>query len=215
MRLKTLLAVFAIATLFAVAHGTSAHALTKTTKTTKADKPTVVTVQSGDTLSGIAKSNKTTYVRIYDANSQIKDPDLIYPKEKVTIPTPDAKLPDRPLPASIQATITSDPAPAVSSATVSTVKAQPHVAAAPAVGGGSVWDRIAACESGGNWSINTGNGFYGGLQFTQGTWLGYGGGAYASRADLASRAQQIAIAQKVQAGQGWGAWPVCSLKAGV
>lgn len=80
---------------------------------------------------------------------------------------------------------------------------------------GSVWDSVAACESGGNWSINTGNGFYGGLQFTQSTWAGYGGTAYASRADLASRSAQIAVAQKVLAGQGPGAWPVCSRKAGL
>jgi resuscitation-promoting factor RpfA len=77
----------------------------------------------------------------------------------------------------------------------------------------STWDRIAACESGGNWHINTGNGFYGGVQFTQQTWAGFGGTAYAPRADLATKAQQIAIAEKVQAVQGWGAWPVCSVKA--
>jgi resuscitation-promoting factor RpfA len=79
----------------------------------------------------------------------------------------------------------------------------------------SVWDRVAACESGGNWHINTGNGFYGGLQFTNQTWAGFGGRAYASRADLASRGAQIAIAQKVLATQGPGAWPVCSVKAGL
>lgn len=80
---------------------------------------------------------------------------------------------------------------------------------------GSVWDRVAACESGGNWSINTGNGFYGGLQFTRQTWLGFGGGAYASSAQYASKAQQIAIAQRVLKVQGPGAWPVCSRKAGL
>jgi resuscitation-promoting factor RpfA len=80
---------------------------------------------------------------------------------------------------------------------------------------GSAWDRLADCESGGNWSINTGNGFYGGLQFTASTWKAYGGGAYASRADLASRSQQIAVAQRVLAGQGWGAWPACSAKLGL
>ena len=80
---------------------------------------------------------------------------------------------------------------------------------------GSVWDGVAACESGGNWAINTGNGFYGGLQFTQSTWAGYGGTAYAPRADLASRSAQIAVAQKVLASQGPGAWPVCSKKAGL
>ncbi len=81
--------------------------------------------------------------------------------------------------------------------------------------GGTIWDRIAACESGGNWAANTGNGYYGGLQFSSSTWLGYGGGAYASTANLASREQQIAIAERVQAAQGWGAWPVCSVQAGV
>ena len=93
-----------------------------------------------------------------------------------------------------------------------------HVAAPPVAtysSSGSVWDRIAACESGGNWSINTGNGYYGGLQFSSGTWLGYGGGAYAATANLASREEQIAIGERVQAAQGWGAWPVCSVKAGV
>jgi hypothetical protein len=76
------------------------------------------------------------------------------------------------------------------------------------------WDNVAQCESGGNWHINTGNGYYGGLQFTQGTWMNYGGGAYASRADLATREEQISIANKVQQSQGWGAWPVCSRYAG-
>jgi hypothetical protein len=78
----------------------------------------------------------------------------------------------------------------------------------------AVWDRIARCESGGNWHINTGNGYYGGLQFSAGTWRAYGGGAYASTADRASRGQQIAIATKVQHSSGWGAWPVCARKAG-
>lgn len=76
------------------------------------------------------------------------------------------------------------------------------------------WDAIAQCESGGNWHINTGNGFYGGLQFTSGTWRGYGGTQYASRADLASREQQIAVAEKVLVGQGIGAWPVCGKRGG-
>lgn len=76
------------------------------------------------------------------------------------------------------------------------------------------WDNVAQCESGGNWHVNTGNGYYGGLQFTEGTWLNYGGSSYASRADLANREEQIAIANKVLAAQGWGAWPVCSHYAG-
>jgi nucleoid-associated protein YgaU len=77
-----------------------------------------------------------------------------------------------------------------------------------------VWDRIAKCESGGNWQINTGNGYYGGLQFSAGTWRAYGGTAYAATADRASKSQQIAIATKVQRAQGWGAWPTCSARAG-
>ncbi len=74
---------------------------------------------------------------------------------------------------------------------------------------GHNWNGVARCESSGNWHINTGNGFYGGLQFTAATWLGYGGGAYAPRADLAGAAAQIAIAERVLVGQGIGAWPVC------
>src|SRR4051812_29486753 len=80
---------------------------------------------------------------------------------------------------------------------------------------GSTWDRIAQCESGGNWSINTGNGFSGGLQFTPSTWRAYGGAAYASSAYKASRSAQIAVAERVLASQGWGAWPACSAKLGL
>lgn len=71
------------------------------------------------------------------------------------------------------------------------------------------WDAVAACESGGNWHINTGNGFYGGLQFDSGTWLANGGGAYAARADLATREQQIAVANRLYAARGSSPWPVC------
>ncbi|MFI9822961.1 transglycosylase family protein [Streptomyces sp. NPDC052013] len=73
----------------------------------------------------------------------------------------------------------------------------------------SEWDAAAQCESGGNWSINTGNGYYGGLQFSASTWAAYGGTKYAATADQATKAQQIEIAEKVLAGQGKGAWPVC------
>jgi murein DD-endopeptidase MepM/ murein hydrolase activator NlpD len=78
-----------------------------------------------------------------------------------------------------------------------------------------VWDKVAACESSGNWQINTGNGFYGGLQFASSTWKSFGGTAYAPRADLATRNQQIAVAERVLRSQGPGAWPVCSLRAGL
>jgi LysM repeat protein len=78
-----------------------------------------------------------------------------------------------------------------------------------------VWDRVARCESGGRWNTNSGNGYHGGLQFASSTWKAYGGTKYASGAHLASREQQIEIARKVLAGQGPGAWPVCSRKAGL
>jgi resuscitation-promoting factor RpfB len=84
----------------------------------------------------------------------------------------------------------------------------------PAVTNGSIWDGIAGCEAGGNWAINTGNGYYGGVQFDQGTWERNGGLRFASRADLATREEQIAIAEVTRARQGWGAWPVCSGRAG-
>jgi resuscitation-promoting factor RpfB len=77
---------------------------------------------------------------------------------------------------------------------------------------GSVWDKLAKCESGGNWSINTGNGYYGGLQFSLSTWRAYGGSGMPNKA---SREQQIAIAKKLQADAGWGAWPACSAKLGL
>ncbi|MFE2217661.1 transglycosylase family protein [Streptomyces canus] len=73
----------------------------------------------------------------------------------------------------------------------------------------SEWDTVAQCESGGNWSINTGNGYYGGLQFSASTWAAYGGTQYAAQANQASKSQQISVAEKVLASQGKGAWPVC------
>jgi hypothetical protein len=81
--------------------------------------------------------------------------------------------------------------------------------AAPADAATHDWSGVAKCESGGNWSINTGNGYYGGLQFSQSTWAAYGGLSYAPRADLATPAEQIAVAEKVLVGQGIGAWPTC------
>ncbi len=80
---------------------------------------------------------------------------------------------------------------------------------------GQQWDRLAECESGGDWDANTGNGYYGGLQFSDRTWDGFGGEEFASRADLASRKQQIVIAERVLTKQGWGAWPTCSKKVGL
>jgi len=84
----------------------------------------------------------------------------------------------------------------------------------PPVTNGDTWDALARCESTGNWAINTGNGFYGGVQFDQNTWERQGGLRYAPRADLATREEQIAIAEVTRARQGWGAWPVCSGRVG-
>ncbi|MFB7597840.1 transglycosylase family protein [Streptomyces sp. NPDC056160] len=94
--------------------------------------------------------------------------------------------------------------------------------AIPLIGAGTAyaadaatWNKVAACESSGDWNTNSGNGYYGGLQFTRSTWAAYGGTGYAPRADLATRDQQIAVAEKVLGGQGPGAWPVCAPRAGL
>ncbi len=79
----------------------------------------------------------------------------------------------------------------------------------------SDWDRLAQCESTGNWAINTGNGYQGGLQFSPSTWTAHGGGQYAPTANQASREEQIAVAERVLATQGWNAWPSCSAKLGL
>lgn len=85
----------------------------------------------------------------------------------------------------------------------------------PPVTNSAAWDALAQCEAGGNWAINTGNGYYGGVQFDQNTWERNGGLRYAGRADLATREEQIAIAEVTRARQGWGAWPTCSSRVGV
>ncbi|HEX9086064.1 MAG TPA: transglycosylase family protein, partial [Arthrobacter sp.] len=85
-------------------------------------------------------------------------------------------------------------------------------AAVPTATAGSVWDSLAQCESSGNWGTSTGNGYAGGLQFSPSTWAAYGGTGSAASA---SREQQIAVAERVQAGQGWGAWPSCAAKLGL
>ena len=89
--------------------------------------------------------------------------------------------------------------------------------AAPAVtySGTSVWDDLARCESGGNWAINTGNGYYGGLQFSQGTWLGYGGGEFAEYPHQATREEQIIVAERLRAARGYAPWPACRAKLGL
>ena len=116
--------------------------------------------------------------------------------------------------AALAATAAARPAPAAPAGAMAAPAAPARASSpAPAFSAGANWPaHPAACESGGNWATSTGNGFYGGLQFTEQTWLGYGGGRYASSANLATPAQQIAVAQRVLAGQGIGAWPVCGAR---
>nr|WP_179723128.1 transglycosylase family protein [Petropleomorpha daqingensis] len=97
----------------------------------------------------------------------------------------------------------------VSTPTAPAPQAAPPVSPPSPPSGGHDWDAVARCESGGNWAINTGNGYYGGLQFSQSTWNSFGGGAYAPRADLATKSEQITVAERVLDVQGPGAWPTC------
>ena len=178
-----------------------------------------VTVKQGDTLSKIAKKAKLSSWRpVWDLNKKIKHPNLIYPGQKLLLPAKGEKVKHRPLPALAVTRVVSSErsaAPATRSVAPATSGSSrrstaTRSAAAPASGG--VWDRLAQCESGGNWGINTGNGYSGGLQFAQGTWAANGGSGSAHNA---SRAEQIRVAERVRASQGWGAWPACSAKLGL
>lgn len=186
-------------------------------------QPQIITVMPGDYLVKLANANNTTAIRLFYANTDIKNPDLIYPDQKLRVPTADETLTPRDVPANTQ--IVAQPAAAAAPAPTPAPQpvAQPETAPAASVSyqpaapvaapsDGSPWARLAACESGGNWAINTGNGFYGGLQFTLSSWRAVGGSGLPSDA---SRSEQIARAQMLQARQGWGAWPVCSIKAGL
>jgi LysM repeat protein len=168
------------------------------------NQPQTVVVQPGDSLSKIGNNHNTTYQRLFYANTQIKDPDLIHPGDTLRVPRPDEQLAERPLPANA-------PAPAVQ-ARQTTSRPVAQSAPAPTSTGGDVWDRLAQCESGGNWAINTGNGYYGGLQFSIRTWQAVGGVGYPHQA---SREEQITRGQILQARSGWGQWPACSTKLGL
>ena len=179
--------------------------------------PASYTVQQGDTLSAIAAhayGDAADWAAVWWANRhQAPDPNVIAAGQRLRLPV-SGQVPAwmaRAAQAAIPAAPGSTAAPtaAVSVSQADPAAASPVSTAAPSSSGGGNWSAIAACESGGNWSANTGNGFYGGLQFTEQTWLGYGGGQYASSANQASEAQQIAVAERVLGGQGIGAWPVC------
>lgn len=171
-----------------------------------------IIVQPDDNLSALALTYNTTMLRLYYANTQISDPNLIFPGEQLVVPPATEVLTPRALPSdavvaqpeAVQTTV------AATTATTTTTSSAP--VAAPASASGSVWYEIARCESGGNWSIDTGNGFYGGLQFTLSSWRAVGGSGYPNQA---SASEQIALAEALQARQGWGAWPVCSAKLGL
>jgi LysM repeat protein len=175
--------------------------------------PGSYTVQQGDSLSAIAAhayGKAADWPAVWWVNRhQVANPNLIAAGQRLQLPA-SGKVPAW-MARAAQAAIPAPPSTpaAVSIPQASSAAAAPVSAAAPASSGGANWPAIAACESSGNWSANTGNGFYGGLQFTEQTWLGYGGGQYASSANLATKAQQIAVAERVLAGQGIGAWPVC------
>jgi LysM repeat protein len=170
-----------------------------------------VVVKRGDSLSKLAKRAKLTSWRpLWDLNKKIKHPNLIYPGQKLLIPAKGEKVKHRPLPALVVTRAVSQEraaAPASSSRRSTVTRS----ASTSSVGGG-VWDRLAQCESGGNWGTNTGNGYSGGLQFAPGTWRANGG---TGSAHNASRAEQIRVAERVRASQGWGAWPACSSKLGL
>lgn len=201
MRLALVLAGVLAVPILWLSGGSVAHAQTNNQKPQNdPPKPVMVEVQPNDTLTKIATDYQTTYPRVYDANPNIEHPDLIYPGDKLRIPKPDEQLASRPLPADF---VAANPLPEDSS---SRSASTPRVSYAPPAGVAGNWAQIAQCESGGNWSINTGNGYYGGLQFTQQTWVGAGGLNYAPRADLATPEQQIAIASKLSPSN----WPVCS-----
>lgn len=210
MRFNVKLTAFAVAGAIALFGGSSTHA----------QEAATVTINPGDTLEAVAAAQGTTYVRIFNANPQIVNPDVINAGDNVRIPAADEELPDRfgelQAQAAAQAAVVTTPVyqPVQQTYTHQAPAApQQPVAATPTPANGGVWDTIAQCESGGNWSINTGNGYSGGLQFAPGTWAAYGDGS--ASAAHASKEAQIAAAEKVLAAQGWGAWPSCSAKAGL
>jgi LysM repeat protein len=169
-----------------------------------APAPVMATVQMGDTLTSLASNHGTTSQRLFDANPAVEHPDLIHAGQQLRVPDAVEQLAARAMPAPAPVTQVQETAVAAAPA--------PAVSTAPAVADGSVWDRLAQCESGGNWAINTGNGFYGGLQFTLSSWQAVGGTGMPHEA---SREEQILRGEKLQAIQGWGAWPACTSKLGI
>lgn len=189
----------------------SVHAQESNQKPKPVETKKIVTVKSGDSLSIIAKKHRSSYERLFYANKKIKHPDLIYPGDKIRVPSKDEKLKPREMPGdAVVPVVTPSSQPASSSVRSTPRKA--YTAPKATASGGSAWDRLAACESGGNWSINTGNGYYGGLQFSLSSWRGVGGSGYPHQA---SKAEQIKRAEILKGSGGWGHWPACSAKLGL
>jgi transglycosylase-like protein/LysM domain-containing protein len=192
-------------------------AVTVTLNPAAAHGPGSSIVRPGDTVSAIAAradGSAAGWPAIWRANRrQVPDPDLITTGQRLTLPR-SHQVPPWLARAAPAAAAAARPAPAAPAGTAPAAPAASAQASspAPASSGEVNWSAIAACESGGNWAASTGNGFYGGLQFTEQTWLANGGGRYASSANLATPAQQIAVAQNVLASQGIGAWPVCGAR---
>jgi hypothetical protein len=164
-------------------------------------------VKSGDTLSHIAgMQGLGSWRALFSANPSIKNPDLIFPGQQLTIPSGSGEVAHRSYSAEASSAGHSQQHATTQHTSYSSR------ASTASVPSGSVWDRLAQCESSGNWSTNTGNGFYGGLQFTQSSWRAAGG---SGSPENASRSEQIRVAQRLQQMQGWGAWPTCSAKLGL
>jgi LysM repeat protein len=176
------------------------------------------TVKLGDTLSRIAGNQGLGSWRVlYDANPRIKNPNLIFPGQELTIPSGSGHVRHRSFStgsSSVRHSQRHSTVQRTSSHSTSShrLRSGSSSRSSGSVASGSVWDRLAQCESGGNWSTNTGNGFYGGLQFTQSSWRAAGGSGSPQNA---SRSEQIRVAQNLQQMQGWGAWPTCSRKVGL
>ncbi len=196
-----------------------------------APAPVTYTVQQGDSLTSIGRqfglNGPSDWRRLYDANLQVVIPDLLHVGQVLTIPSADAALEQRalpvppppPAPVSVERDRSdsgdddrSSDSDRPSRSSGSSQRASSAPAPAAASSGSGVWDQLAQCEAGGNWSISTGNGYHGGLQFSQSSWEAVGGSGSAANA---SREEQIARAEQLQARQGWDAWPTCSSKLGL
>lgn len=171
------------------------------------------TVQSGETVCriGLAYGIKPCQP-MADVNKQLTDINVIHPGDKVNLPEGAAAQPDMTLLKVVVPTAYEVSAKDIAKKTEQhTAPAKPKDSGTTA--GNSIWDRLMQCEGGRfGWSANTGNGFKGGLQFTDSTWKAFGG---TGSADKASRAEQIRVGKNVLEGQGPGAWPVCSKKVGL